>query len=119
MNCDRYGPIDDNNDAEIIPSSSNVSNIDYIKLQSILKVSRINVSQASLIGDVKQIDKDLDRTGYLIELEADKSLSDSERRSIRTALRNVLVTFAAFNQSVVEVDQEQENKSSNLGYTQG
>lgn len=77
------------------------------------------MSQTSLIGDVKQIDKDIDRTGYLNELDADKSLNDSEKTSIRTALRNVLVTFAAFNQSVVEVDQEQENKSSNLGYTQG
>lgn len=117
INCDRYGPANSTQSVAQTPNSS--ANIEYIKFQSIVKVSRANISRTNLSEDMKLIDKDLDRTGYLHEVADDESLNDQEKSSIRTALRNLLVTFAAFNQSVVEVYGEKENSVSNLGYTQG
>lgn len=119
INCDRYGPTKSTQSVAQTPNSNSSANIEYMKFQSIVKVSRANISCTNLNEDMKLIDKDLDRTGYLHEVADDESLNDQEKSSIRTALRNLLVTFAAFNQSVVEVYGEKENSVSNLGYTQG
>lgn len=94
-------------------------NIDYIKLQTILKISRLNVSKSCLVEDIKQIDKDIDRTGYLNELENDKKCNDEQRESIKNALRNILITFAAFNQTLTETNKDLSVTEVSLGYTQG
>ena len=83
-------------------------NIDSMKIQQILQLARVNIDIAKLFDDIKQIDKDVDRTGYLIEVARSNEPEIAERLSV--SLRNILITFAAFNQST---DQ------SNLGYTQG
>lgn len=119
MNNDQYKCFDDK-ETHSLPSSG--ENIDYIKLQTILKISRMNVSKTGLIEDVKQIDKDIDRTGYIMEISQDESLNDREKSSITSAIRNILITFAAFNQNIDEVEKEQTtntNNSTSLGYTQG
>ncbi len=83
-------------------------NIDSIKLQQILLLSRVSIDNQKLLEDIKQIDKDVERTGYLIEVLRSNEPHIFEKLS--NILRNILITFAAFNQSA---DQ------SNLGYTQG
>lgn len=74
------------------------------------------------MSDVKIIDNDLDRTGYLIELNNNGSFDQSYKERIRQALRNILVTFAAFNQSVnsnTDEISQSKKRSNGLGYTQG
>lgn len=85
-------------------------NVDSVKIQTILKISRINVNESRLKEDIKQIDKDLQRTKYLAEL-----LDDPKKKESHTnALRNLLITFAAFNQTMTF-----DNKEIDLGYSQG
>lgn len=67
--------------------------LDMIKLQHILKMSRLRISKSSLAEYIKQIDKDMDRTGYLKEVGDDNSMSDQEKAKIKNALLNVLITF--------------------------
>lgn len=64
-----------------------------------------------MINDIKQIDKDLDRTSFLIELE------EKKRLKVKNSLRNILITFSAFNQS--SSDDMFNKKILDLGYTQG
>ena len=98
-------------------------NVDYIKIQTILRVSRLPISNSKLAEDIKQIEKDIERTGYVFDdLDKDPSLSPESRSRIVEALRNVLITFAAFHQNVEDPDAPKATPSSptyNLGYTQG
>jgi hypothetical protein len=89
-------------------------NVDYVKLQTILHLSRINIANSKLLEDIKQIDKDIERTSYLTELSA--HVNESELKRITSSLRNILITFAAFNQNLEEFKSD---KQFNLGYTQG
>ncbi len=95
-------------DSNSMKSSDNnhKAEIDYCKIQLILKIARFNVSNSELIQDIKQIDKDIERTGYILEI-----IDEMTQVRMSHALRNILITFATFNQNL---------KSSNaLGYTQG
>ena len=102
--------------------SENV-NLDYIKIHTILRVSRLSISNSKLAEDIKQIEKDIERTGYVFDdLDKDPSLSPGSRSRIVDALRNVLITFAAFNQNVDDPKTPKTATASptfNLGYTQG
>ena len=73
----------------------------------------MNISHSKLIDDIKQIDKDIERTSFIIEMG--KILEKLENEKLTQSLRNILITFVAFNQNL------RENKSGtlNLGYTQG
>jgi hypothetical protein len=74
---------------------------------------------SKLLNDVKLIEKDLERTGYLISLDKSEN-NDSPKSEEYTkayfTLRNILITFSAFNQTIE--DFSSANKI-NLGYTQG
>ncbi len=110
--------LDDNlyKPSEIKPSHDNQQvNVDYIKIQLVLKISKHKISTQKLIDDIRQIDKDITRTSYLSEIEKDKSLDHLVRNRIKDSLRNILITFAAFNQNLNQNGQE----SNSLGYTQG
>ncbi|RNA41958.1 TBC1 domain family member 15-like [Brachionus plicatilis] len=115
-------PIDLNNDY-YDNSSRSVENLfeekqdidlGYLKIQSLLNVSRRRINNTKLMNDIKQIDKDLERTTYLIEIE-EKDLADKTK--IKNSLRNILITFSAFNQS--SSDEMSNNGCFDLGYTQG
>ena len=66
------------------------------------------------MDDIKQIDKDIERTSFIIEM-ADK-MPKSDLDSLVKSLRKILITFVAFNQNIN--DSRKEN-SVDLGYTQG
>lgn len=85
---------------------SQKAEIDCFKIQLILKLARCDVSNSKLIQDIKQIDKDIERTGYMSEIEG-----EAAQVRMAKALRNILITFATFNQNL--------NSSNSLGYTQG
>jgi hypothetical protein len=87
---------------------------DSAKLQTILKLSSINISISKLLDDIKQIDKDIERTSFIIEMANKMPKSDLD--SLVKSLRNILITFVAFNQNIN--DSRKEN-SLDLGYTQG
>ena len=96
------------------------NSFDCLKLQAILKLSgSSNISIHKLIDDIKQIDKDLERTSFIIEMN--HKYNDSPQHpdliNINASLRNILITFVAFNQNLNEF--KKENSSFNLGYTQG
>jgi hypothetical protein len=96
----------------VLESNEPIANIDYIKLQSIIKISRIKVNNTKLIDDIKQIEKDLERTGAFIELDESDNKSDNiEKARLKDSLKNILITFSAFNQIM--------DDSTDLGYTQG
>jgi hypothetical protein len=84
------------------------------KLQTILKLSSINISVPKLLDDIKQIDKDIERTSFIIEMTNKMSQCDID--SLVKSLRNILITFVAFNQNIN--DSRKEN-CLDLGYTQG
>ena len=110
----------DTNKNEYCIEDPNV-NVNYIKIQTILHISRINISNSKLLNDIRQIEKDLERTGYLIDLDEDNSDHDAtvyskEHMKASNSLRNILVTFCAFNQSI---DDFNTINKINLGYTQG
>ena len=89
--------------------------MDYLKIQLILKLSRIELSNSELMDDIRLIDKDIDRTGLIIELEKNISLGKDVRiKKLAESLRNILITFAAFNQHIERVGQK-----NSLGYAQG
>ncbi len=95
--------------------NNSLVNIDYIKIQTVLKISRLKLNLNMLISDIKQIDKDVPRTGYLIEIDEDSDKKhDIDRLS--TSLKNILVTFSAFHQAT---NDENRVNSLDLGYTQG
>ena len=98
-------------------------NLDYIKIQTILRVSRLPISNSKLMEDIKQIEKDIERTGYVFdELDKNPDLNPESRTRIVDALRSVLITFAAFHQNVDEPKTPKGvtvGPSFNLGYTQG
>ncbi len=87
------------------------ANLDYIKIQLIVKLSRVSILQSKLLEDVKQIDKDIERTTYLSDI------NEENKKIISKPLRNILITFAAFNQNINGYDTE--NSKNSLGYTQG
>jgi hypothetical protein len=91
---------------------NNMVNVDYIKIQTIVKVSRIDISNKELIEDIRLIDKDVDRTGYLMEINKENKLNEKDSDKVRESLRNILITFAAYNQRIDEGKFE-------LGYAQG
>lgn len=93
---------------EIINETHQI-NVDYIKIQLVLQISKCKISTRKLIEDIRQIDKDIERTNFLNELEEYHSAADHAR--IVKALRNILITFATFNQNLDE--------NNSLGYTQG
>ena len=67
------------------------------------------------MSDIKQIEKDVLRTGYLIEIGEDETKKyDLDRQSL--SLKNMLITFSAFHQATS--DEIKLNKLD-LGYTQG
>jgi len=108
----------DTNKNEYCIEDPNV-NVDYVKIQTILHISRINISNSKLLNDIKLIEKDLERTGYLISLdksENNDSPKSEEYSKAWNTLRNILITFCAFNQNIE--DFSSMNKI-NLGYTQG
>ena len=111
---DLFRTIDDcNND-----TGDNETNVDSMKIQLILKLSRRQINASKLIDDIKLIDKDLERTGYIIQLDSDKSVSDAVKMRLKETLRNILITFAAYNQNVSSRKQDDQSTNS-LGYTQG
>ena len=90
-------------------------NAEYIKIQLILKLSRIELSNSELMDDIRLIGKDIDRTGFLIELNKDSSFKNDIRiAKLAESLRNILITFAAFNQHIETIGQK-----NSLGYAQG
>lgn len=86
-------------------------NLDYIKIQLIVKLSRVSICFSKLQDDIKQIDKDIERTTCL------SGTSEEDKTNMLKSLRNILVTFAAFNQNINGHDAE--NPKNDLGYTQG
>jgi hypothetical protein len=90
-------------------------NVEYIKIQLILQISKHKISLKKLNEDIKLIDKDIERTSYLKELENHNIFDEKSRERIKDSLRNVLITFAAFNQNLNQTGQE----NNSLGYTQG
>ena len=68
-----------------------------------------------LCANIKQIEKDVPRTGYLIELDDVPERKD-ELEKLSLSLKNILVTFSAFHQATSE---ERSLKNCDLGYTQG
>ena len=50
-----------------------------------------------LLSNIKQIDKDVPRTGYLIEFD-DKPDKKEDLDRLSLSLKNILVTFSAFHQ---------------------
>ena len=90
-------------------------NVDYIKIQLVLQISKHKINLKELIEDIKLIDKDIERTSYLKELEKHSVLDNKSRKRIANSLRNILITFAAFNQNLNQTGQE----NNSLGYTQG
>lgn len=108
----------DTNKNEYCIEDPNV-NVDYVKIQTILHISRIHITNSKLLNDIKLIEKDLERTGYLISLdksENNESPKSEEYTKAWNTLRNILITFCAFNQNIE--DFSSLNKI-NLGYTQG
>jgi len=95
--------------------SNSLVNIDSIKIQTILKISRLKLNLQMLLSNIKQIDKDVPRTGYLIEFD-DKSDKKEDLNRLSFSLKNILVTFSAFHQVTGE---ERNIKNYDLGYTQG
>jgi hypothetical protein len=95
--------------------SNSLVNIDSIKIQTILKISRLKLNLQMLLSNIKQIDKDVPRTGYLIEFD-DKSDKKEDLNRLSLSLKNILVTFSAFHQVTGE---ERNIKNYDLGYTQG
>lgn len=93
-------------DTSVTSPKNQKAEIDCFKIQLILKLARCDVSNSKLIQDIKQIDKDIERTGYMSEIE-----DEVEQIRMAKALRNILITFATFNQNL--------NSSNSLGYTQG
>lgn len=85
--------------------------LDYLKIQNILNVSKKQINNTKMINDIKQIDKDLDRTSFFIEME------EKIQPKVKNSLRNILITFSAFNQS--SSDEMINKKILDLGYTQG
>ena len=90
-------------------------NVDYIKIQLVLQISKHKINLKKLDEDIKLIDKDIERTSYLKELEKQSAFDDKSRKQIADSLRNVLITFAAFNQNLNQTGHE----NNSLGYTQG
>ena len=95
-----------------INSEAHQVNVNYIKIQLVLQISKLKISTKKLTEDMKQIDKDIERTSYLTEIEKG-NMDELARERIANSLRNILITFAAFNQNL----SGQETNS--LGYTQG
>jgi hypothetical protein len=119
--ADRYG--EEKNELKNAATDATVSseheiNMDYVKLQTILKISRLAISKTSLHEDIKQIEKDLERTSYLKELTMATTPGEEDESSRlmahSNALKNILITFAAFNQTI-----NVEGKDYDLGYSQG
>ncbi len=90
------------------------TNVGYIKLQLVVKLSRASISNSKLLNDIRQIDKDIERTAYLTEMT-----DSAHQKRLATSLRNILVTFSAFNQNIDSLANTNESKKNNLGYTQG
>ena len=90
-------------------SNENQVNLDYIKIQLIVTLSRVSISNSKLLEDIKQIDKDVERTACLSDMD--------DKNTMLNPLRNILITFAAFNQNVNGCDAK--NPKNSLGYTQG
>jgi hypothetical protein len=116
MNQDKIRDLDttSRNDAiyENTTQKDNTVNVDYIKIQTIVKVSRVAISTKELIDDIRLIDKDVERTGYLQEIRKEAALSDREINRLSDSLRSILITFSAYNQKI-------DNGKSDLGYAQG
>jgi len=89
-------------------------NLDYVKIQLILKLSRASILNSKLISDIRQIDKDINRTAYLTDMP-----ESTKKKRLVTSLKNILVTFSCFNQNIDSLDGTNECKKNNLGYTQG
>ena len=102
-------------------NEEDIININSIKIQTILKLSHKEINNNKFLDDVRQIDKDINRTGYLFELDDDKSITKIDKENIKNALRNILISFAAFNQQIINPNDNKNDKNSsfNLGYTQG
>lgn len=101
------------NDSDLIETAQDL-NSQCIIIQSILNISRINISNSQLMQDIRQIDKDVERTSYIIELSNEKSATQEELKKMTNSLRNILITFSAFNQK-----SNDTNLNFDLGYTQG
>jgi hypothetical protein len=115
MNQDRIREGETKTEANIYENTTqqdNTVNVDYIKIQTIVKVSRVAISNKELIEDIRLIDKDVDRTGYLMEISKEKRLAEKDLSKVRESLRNILITFSAYNQRIDEGKFE-------LGYAQG
>lgn len=91
-----------------IKCDDNSVDVNCMKIQSILKISRLEIQIEDFKNDLRQIDKDIPRTGYLIELEKDNSIEISK---LSQSLRDILIVFSAFNQKTAD--------NHLLGYTQG
>lgn len=107
MNQDLIRP-DEPTSSEFEASDLETISVEYIKLQTIVKVSRSRVSNQKLMEDIRQIDKDVERTCLLIDMRQNNQ-PDLDRMS--ESLRNMLITFAAFNQKI--------DDKFDLGYAQG
>ena len=115
MNQDRIRNLRSEESSESITEQGNSINVDYIKIQTILKVSWFDIANKELIEDIRLIDKDVERTGYLIELNDDKTVNKQDIERVRESLRNILITFAAFNQKI----EVKGTRKFDLGYAQG
>jgi hypothetical protein len=130
LNADSYrNNKEEERDQSSTEAATNI-NIDYIKLQTIVQISRKKIETSSLMSDIRGVDKDIDRTSYLIALsDADeklasndpaKPLQEEKTNKIRNALRNILITFGAFNQHINnKLSNDATDQQYNLGYTQG
>jgi hypothetical protein len=83
------------------------ANIDYIKIQSILKVSRHKIDVKMLLDNIQQIEKDVPRTTLF---------NNKDNKEFLNSLRLLLITFAAFHQNL---SSSNGTTTNNLGYTQG
>ncbi len=86
------------------------TNIDYTRIQSILKISRHIVDMKMLLDDIQQIEKDIPRTTLFNDNRDDMDFSER--------LKSILITFAAFHQNLSSSTTSHKVKN-NLGYTQG
>jgi hypothetical protein len=97
------------------------ANIDYIKIQSILKISRHKIDFKMLLDDIRLINKDVPRTTvFNVDNEngTEEFVDDDINDQFHRDLHDILITFAAFHQNVNNTGS-QGNKKDNLGYTQG
>ncbi|CAF0750248.1 unnamed protein product [Brachionus calyciflorus] len=114
INQDFYKEKQNQSDSDFIEESQDL-NFDYLKIQTLLNISSKNIINSKLVSDIRQIDKDIERTSYFNELSNYET--EDKIKKLMDSLKNLLITFSAFNQySSKEMGLAGK---CDLGYTQG